>query len=243
MIYHPTKLADFIHLTLSEHDTLTHLVICMTKQDFTDHLQHSIKLLTLQDGQQEEEKEEEEEVETHPLLTPTLRMLSTSRHICVAFCPSVRVLQAYLATLPKPVTDVTGRETKGTRQMLALVNAILLHAQTGSYSAQGLSKTFAAAVECALRGNQRLVVVEAVDQLPIVGGGEEREMHEGFDQSVEGGQQDTDEVTSVWDRQVPILNAATRTFGVGGDRAWLGKTVSLRQVAARYCRLEALEHD
>lgn len=40
--------------------------------------------------------------------------------------------------------------------------------------------------------------------------------------------------SSPWDEQLSILNVTTKTFGVG-DRGWVGRTVSIRQVAERWC--------
>ena len=43
------------------------------------------------------------------------------------------------------------------------------------------------------------------------------------------------QVDNVWTEQVPILDATTKTFGNSGDRGWMGRTVSVADVAARWC--------
>lgn len=42
-----------------------------------------------------------------------------------------------------------------------------------------------------------------------------------------------------WDQQLSMLNVTTKTFGVG-ERGWVGRTVSVRQVAERWCEFTTL---
>ena len=59
----------------------------------------------------------------------------------------------------------------------------------------------------------------------------------------EGGTRDEQPpgVTNPWDEEVSILNVTTKSFGVG-ERGWVGRTVKLRTVAARWCMFESLAH-
>lgn len=56
------------------------------------------------------------------------------------------------------------------------------------------------------------------------------------DRDTDESRQDGDErdESSPWDEQLSMLNVTTKTFGIG-ERGWVGRTVSVRQVAGRWC--------
>ena len=50
---------------------------------------------------------------------------------------------------------------------------------------------------------------------------------------------EAERVQSIWQEQVPILNATTKTYAGLGEE-WSGRTVKVADVARRWCRFEAL---
>ena len=107
--------------------------------------------------------------------------------------------------------------------MLVLLNAITLHADTSDFSAQGLSRTLASAVESARRSCVRLVLCES-GASGSDGAAEE-----------EGGRQST-----IWNQRVPLLNGSINF----GNESRTGKTAGVRDVIARWIGIESSEeHD
>lgn len=100
--------------------------------------------------------------------------------------------------------------------MLAIWGLASLHRSTAEHSAQGLSRSLAAAVETAKLNNQRLVLGEAIA------------LDENVDYDGTGSGGDP------WKEQVPLLSGSVR-FG-GEDRVWAGKTVEVKTVVGRWCR-------
>jgi hypothetical protein len=47
-------------------------------------------------------------------------------------------------------------------------------------------------------------------------------------------------ITDAWDQDLSMLNITTKTFGAG-ERAWVGRTVRIRQVAGRWFEFRKLE--
>lgn len=58
--------------------------------------------------------------------------------------------------------------------------------------------------------------------------------------AAEGGDNADQRTDSPWDEHLSMLNVTTKTFGVG-ERGWVGRTVTVRQVAARWCRFVRLD--
>lgn len=100
--------------------------------------------------------------------------------------------------------------------MLVVWGLANLHRSTTEHSAQGLSRSLAAAVETAKRNGQRLVLAES----RVLDGVIE---YEGIGN-----------VTDPWKEQVPLLSGSVR-FG-GEDRVWAGKLVEVETVVGRWCR-------
>jgi hypothetical protein len=89
--------------------------------------------------------------------------------------------------------------------MLAILDPIQLHRPTSAFSAQGLNRTFAVAVEAARHLNVRLVVAE------------------------------TD--ANAWSEELSMLNVTTKRLG----ELSVGRTVTARAVAERWCTFERLD--
>ena len=176
----------------------------------------------------------------HRLLAPTLQNLASARHVNITFCESVQALAAYLAVYAgaRPGKMALIEE----KEVLILVNPLSLHAPTPSFSAQGLSRTFATAVETAQRINAKLLVVECS------GAQQDFHYHDTDDDDVRAALEDgrsspvhLDE--DPWEQQVPILNVSARRFGSGsGDRAWAGRTVKVKTIAARWFKFQRVSN-
>lgn len=213
----------------------TTLVICSHRSTFLGELAHSL-------SQQHETSlpADSKQLNLKQWLVPTLHNLSTTRHVTLAFCASVHALLAYLTAYDRP-GYVHVDESEG-RERLVLVNLLALHEPTSSFSAQGLSRTFATAVETALRTGATLHLVECEGRHNVSGpvpdddgamSGEEE------DDRLPGAAQDP------WDQDVSILNVSARRFGSGtGEHAWAGRTVKAKRIAARWFRFHNLSsHD
>ena len=170
------------------------------------------------------------------LLAPTLHNLLSIRRVTLAFCPSVQALLAYLSVYDRPgyihVDESDGRER------LMLVNPLALHAHTPAFSAQGLSRTFAAAADTATRTGALLQMVECLGQLSA----SDRDMGDdlNIDMDMDTGMDmvmDTAHGEDPWEQHVSILNVSAPRFGSAADEAALaGRTVTARTVAARWFR-------
>jgi len=158
-----------------------------------------------------------------PLLIPTIHQLAISRTINLAFVPTLAHLRAYLATHERNTgldSQTSTRNQEKSIPILAVFGMLHLHCSTSEYSAQGLSRTFAIAVESATASSRRLVVVEALGSAP-----NEELMH--------ATESDTVVPSDPWKDQVPLLNGSTR-FG-REDRTWAGRTVEAARIASRWC--------
>jgi hypothetical protein len=218
-------LLDYVLSTQSGSSPTT-LIICSDRKSFLEELVQSLK----------QQQDTNQTNNLQQLLIPTLHSLSTTRQVKLAFCTSVQALLAYLTAYDRP-GYVHVDESEG-RDRLVLVNALALHKPTSSFSAQGLSRTFATAVETALRTGASLHLVECKGR---------REGHVGDheeDVAMPEGEEErhvTTEEQDPWDQDVSILNVSARRFGFGaGERAWAGRTVKAKQIAARWFHFQEL---
>ena len=126
--------------------------------------------------------------------------------------------------------------------MLAVLNPLALHSSTSEFSAQGLSRTFAAAVEAAERAGVQLVVEETEPEdgdegdEGIHGVEGEDDLHRG-DEEREGAGPKKDP----WRQQVPFLNGSVRIGG--GERLWAGRMIEVQKVVGKWCRFISLDDD
>ena len=235
------RLADFIQNVLNNDPQPSTLIVCATRESFTEQLlaacvdTHST---TIDEAQQPSDGDTAETEpgppETHALLKPpSLLQLANSRNVKLVFCHDLTHLHAYLATLaiPKPRLEPSTRIGEANHQpssLLAILNPIDIHRFTTSFSAQGLNRTFALAVEAAHATRKHLIMVEFPEF-----------QHRGAEQDVEGYELEADAVPAAssvdpWDEEVSILNVTTKSFGAGG-RGWVGRTVTVRRIAERWC--------
>jgi hypothetical protein len=222
----PPALLDLILATQSS-TTSTILIVCSTRDAFLYDLLDSLKLQT-----------EHDRPGLQRLITPTLHNLFTARHVRLVFCASVQTLLAYFTTYAGAETR-PGSSKGGERERIVLVNPLRLHAPTPSFSAQGLSRTFAAAVEAASRADAALVVAECL-AAQRSDDNEEADEEAGVENAEATVQDDAQE--DPWEQQVSILNVSARRFGSGNaDRAWAGRTVTAKRIAARWFRFHKID--
>lgn len=199
------------------------VVICSTRESFLEEMYASMSDV---DG-----NEDRDDGAAHPLLVPTIHQLAISRTINLAFAPTLAHLRAYLATHESDVgldSQSSTRDSEETIPILAIFGMLHLHACTSEYSAQGLSRTFAIAVESATAASRRLIVVEALGIVPS-------------EELMPATESDTVVPSDPWKDQVPLLNGSTR-FG-REDRIWAGRTVEAARVASRWCTFAQLESE
>jgi hypothetical protein len=218
-------LLDYILSTQSAASPTT-LIVCSDQKTFLDHLARSLK----------QQQATSEGSSLQQLLIPTLHNLSSTRHVKLAFCASVQALLAYLTAYDRP-GYVHVDESEGSER-LVLVNPLALHKPTSSFSAQGLSRTFAAAVETALRTGATLHLVECE------GRRDSRDEDAGEDAAMPDDDENADvmaEEQDPWEQHVSILNVSARRFGSGaGERAWAGRTIKAKRIAARWFHFQHL---
>lgn len=226
------SVVEFIQHLLQSNASMVTLVLCSTREAFIDELYADIQQSIPQeqpnspvgdsreeeteaaeaDGQ-EEEKEEEEERYTenkHWILYNTLESVSRSERIRVVFCPAIEHLRAYLGCSfrPRKKQDGDGEGGNSLYQdaVLAIVNMVSIHSCTAEFSAQGLSRTSALAVEAAAREKVRLVLCECTSTLDE----DAREHGRG-----------------IWDVQIPLLSSMGE--GLSGVN-----TVQVKQVMSKW---------
>lgn len=257
VVCRPVTTTSLIEHVVKSRAPHKHLVICTNKASFLRQLLHSIH--KQQSGLREHEERAPSDYTVHPLLIRTLSLLRATESVHLAYCSSLSALHACLAALADKYHD-DARITAGleTREgpALILVNPISLHRESTAFSAQGLSKTFAFAVEAALCGDRKLVVVECVDQevteearrpsaVTDTSDGERGDSAMDVDAEADQGQDQRRHdregaLSDAWDEQIPVLNSTTKTFGFARERSFLGRTVSVADVVARWCRFERL---
>ena len=213
-------LTSFISLLLRQSTSQSTLIICSERDKFLKDL---LSECQTEETAKQASGEERFPYGQHPLLVPTIHLLATSRSIMVVFAPTLPHLRAYLAVYEAPDssedTKVSYEKPGTTSPFLVILNTLQLHQLSGELSAQGLSRTFAAAVEAAARTNLRLIVADAPSQ-------ENTEM-DGMETETFGPPSDP------WSQQVPLLNGSVR-FGAE-QRLFAGRTVEARQVVGRWC--------
>ncbi|KXG47501.1 uncharacterized protein PGRI_013710 [Penicillium griseofulvum] len=187
---------------LLEGNSDTHLIVCATRAEFLARLTAAIR----------SQRADPDTAVKHDLLTKTIGLLARSSKIRLAFCPSLESLRAYLAVFG-PAVGVASQEgsVSHDRQLLAVLDMIAMHVQTSEFSAQGLSRTLASAVEASSRVGMDLRLYECINALNP--------------SSADWGR-------GLWDVNVPLLNGSVR---MRSDQSTLGgRGVTVKKVAERW---------
>lgn len=231
-VIYPLTLPALLRYVLSTQSAAvpTRLVVCSSKEAFLLSLAAALQL---QEGR--------DQPRSWPLqfAAPTLHNLLTARHVQVAFCASVQILLAYFTSLKPPASseNTSSNVTQGPSERFILVNPLSLHAATSAFSAQGLSRTFAAAVETSLRVHAQLVVAECQGACTQPHSPREHE-HENEDGYI-GNRQPQVQPEDPWEQEVSILNISVKKLG---DRPWAGRTIKVKRIAGRWFRFHKLDN-
>lgn len=186
---------------LLDTSTRTNIIVCGTRSEFLVQLSAAIRL----------QRSEPDVSPRLDLLTKSIGLLAHSSKIRLTFCPSLESLRAYLAIMGPVDIGITETEKcSGPRPLLAILDLVALHATTTELAAQGLSRTFAAAVESASRAEMDLLICECVNAVNP-------------SSANWGGR--------LWNTQIPLLNGSVR---IRDDGNWGGHGVSIKQVAQRW---------
>lgn len=205
---------ELIQYVLEQHASPSTLIVCSSKADFFDALRPA----DIDESVDQACPEDEEPMAGVSAASqvkhfaPTLRLLSTSRSVKLAFCPDITHLRAYLACVPSnsssgPTSQHESDEAPrkpGAVPMLAIFNPIELHRPTSAFSAQGLNRTLSIAVEAAHRSGRKLILAESVFE--------------------------------AWNEELSILNVTNKRLG----ELAVGRTVTAKAVAERWCSFQTL---
>ncbi|KAF5859991.1 hypothetical protein ETB97_002130 [Aspergillus alliaceus] len=207
-IYLGTWVTDFVQYLLDYDASTTLLIVCSTREAFLNQLLVITRVHS------------RETAESHPILTKSLGLLSNSTRFKIAYCPTLENLRAYLSVLPLSGNSAqkTVAEYQETRRpLMAILDLVFVHTQTPEFSAQGLSRTFATAVEAASREGMDLVLCECQDAANSVDG-------------------ERGEV--LWYTNIPLLNNSVRR----GESTWLGRSVPVNRVVQRWFQFNEPNH-
>lgn len=208
--------SEFVQYILQHQAMHAMVVICSTREVFLEEIYASMPDIV--------QSEDGDECLAHPFLVATIHQLATSRTVNVAYAPTLAHLRAYLATYDSggSVRPLLGAQNLHhcSPPMLAIFGMLRLHYSTVEFSAQGLSRTFAVAVEAATAASRRLVIADP----PKVALTEDM---------VHATESDAVTPSDPWRDQIPLLNGSAR-FG-NADRTWAERTIEAARVASRWC--------
>ena len=217
-----TELLDHIVERYSPHTTL---IICSTRNEFFDQISPVILAPLPQEIPASQESVDDDEPPTepvaHPFLTPTLDLLAMSKTVKLAFCPSIDAVRAYLSSYVAPARRASSTHPlQSPTTLLVILDLVLLHHSTSEFSVQGLSRSFACAVEAASRNKMDLLLSEckAVN--------DPRNPSRG---------------SNIWNAEVPLLSGSVRIGGEGTSFA--GRMIRVRIIAGRWFDFEQKEQN
>ncbi|CAK4031398.1 Hypothetical predicted protein [Lecanosticta acicola] len=201
---------ELMQHVLNHHAPPSTLIVCSSKAAFLEALQKSHQFAGPEDAGQAQSAPSSGTGQF--LERPTLRLLSTSRTLKLAFCPDITHLRAYLATYSSTISKRlaeskgdTALRLPGATPILAILNPVELHRPTSAFSAQGLNRTLSVAVEAAHSTGSKLILCETPTS-------------------------DRDP----WDEELSILNVTTKRLG----EMSVGRTVKAKTVAQRWCTFD-----
>lgn len=223
----PSNRIELIDYILKAPTAPTTLVICASRESFLQHLQADVQSAPSVSSPSDQNNDN---TALHRLLIPTIHLLAATRSIRLAFTPSLPHLRAYLATFESTAETNTHPASYQNRSscnpVLVILGLVALHHSTSEYSAQGLSRSVAIAVEAANSAKTRLILAELRKE-------NENETSIADNETANGTQHDP------WKEQIPLLNGST---GFGNEeRVWAGRTISIGRVIGRWCKFETLD--
>lgn len=227
--FHCSTPVDFLEYILQNSAAPSTIVVCSSREAFLERIDLSIRESLGENNSSP--TEEDVSRPQHALLLPTIHLLAKSRAIDLAFTPTLQHLRAYLATQNAQRVEARATEAHGMSSlhspMLAILGLLDVHRSTSEFSAQGLSRTLAIAVEASIALGRKLIVGEI---LPAI-----------ENKDAMATEENENEVqTDPWLEQIPILNGSIIRSG-DEERAWAGRTVEVARVVGRWCRMVSLD--
>jgi len=145
-----------------------------------------------------------------PLLQPTLRLIATSLHTNIVFCPDIPSFRAYVTTLS--FREVHQSDISSTT---VIVDMLAMHHGTSEFTVQGLSRTFAmlASVNHQMAGEMQ--IVECSDFLDPT---------------------DLQRGTRLWNADVPLLSGSVKIGEAG--QGWASRTTNIKAFAGRWFQFQ-----
>lgn len=212
VLHHETVQEVLQDKLLSTRGITSTLVVCSPKKRFLAQLVPSLSARRPMQGAALEEERAEtdgasESTPSHPILDPTLQLISRSKGIMLAFCLRIDTLRAFLSSFAAP--GPSSPPPQGSS--LLILDLVFLHHATSEFSAQGLMRSLASAVEAAARNHLDLQLCEC------------RDIHD---------LQNPDRGPRLWDAQVPLLSGSVRLRGE--EARWSERTVPARTIAGRW---------
>ncbi|MCJ1312241.1 hypothetical protein MMC25_005915 [Agyrium rufum] len=166
-------------------------------------------------------------IESHPLLIPTIRLISQAKCIETVYVTSLAQLKAYLTDLGAGNSiqkfPLVPDQAQVRKPKLTIINLLDLHRSSGEWTAQGISRTTALAIEATSAQDMQLTLAE-------IERAEEGEQTRPADPNI----------SNPWNDQVPLLNTSLRLGGE--EQGWAGRTIEIGKVIGRWCSFNDLRH-
>ncbi|KAG9251918.1 uncharacterized protein F5Z01DRAFT_676490 [Emericellopsis atlantica] len=207
IILHPATPAELVTLILHHYWHPTTVIVGSPKQPFMEAFIYEVNALP---------------EETLPQIRrKTLLQTSVSRHIRVAFAPTVTHLRGFLSVFtqsdsrvsPPPHQSQQQQKRNSQQPLLIAYGFLEVHRMTTEWSAQGLGTSAGSLVEAAMRNGFRAAIVE-----PRGGG-------DGFESW-----------SSFAEEKAPVLNGTVmRESG-----AWAGRMIEVGRILGRWFEIERL---
>ncbi|KAK2803269.1 hypothetical protein FQN51_003686 [Onygenales sp. PD_10] len=205
--------ADFVEYLLNGDASAITLVVCSTREVFLQQLCASIARASLHEDPDtspqlsQDRTGNDRNILLNPQLYNTIRLISQSKRVTLAFCPTLDHFRAYISVFHRPIPPLEGDSRYPGRQGLAILDLVALHYQAREFSAQGIAKTLALAVEVSARERVHLTICECNDV-----------------------NNEDDTSSSMWDRDIPLLSDQRRVIEEGSQ----SRTLKAKQIAKRW---------
>lgn len=215
VVLSPATPSELISYIISYHRYPTTIIVGCSKQEFlTAVVEDVVNQLSLKDHEPKDDANED--TPPHPFLKAPLYQIAVSRHIRIAFTPTVTHLRSYLSVFSpadSPIPAPPNHVPDSKLPLLLVYGLLALHRDASEWSAQGIGNSAAFLADCAARSKFRPVIVE-----PRGVGGH-------------------DELDHLGREVIPLLNGTARK----DDGCWSGRSVSIRQVLSRWFEFESRE--
>ncbi|KAL9111074.1 MAG: hypothetical protein Q9227_004507 [Pyrenula ochraceoflavens] len=208
-------LNDLLH---SEYSSIK-LIVCTKRESFLTRILASARTVTRHPIQRDDGSDSQNRgvndnsaTKGEILFKTTLRSIAEASKIQIAYCPSIDSLRAYLSVMPIDQSANHSQQVKA-QPLLVIADVVFLHSGTSEFSAQGLSRTFALAVEAAAKMRMPLLLSEIGDPRHA----------------------DDARGTRLWRAEVPLLSDSVKLRT--NDTTWTRMPITVKRIAERWFHL------